>query len=85
MKKLLAFPALLLVTAGLTAVPSARADENHRYYDRHHRDYHEWSPDEDRRFTIYLNEHHLKLHTWDHSSAAQRQRYWDWRHDHPER
>jgi hypothetical protein len=59
-----------------------RADE-HRYYDRDHRDYHEWNEAEQRAYRHWLTEErHRQYHDWDRASARERRDYWRWRHDH---
>ena len=57
----------IFLTAALTASAApkdAAAQEvvvqvdHPRYYDRNHRDYHEWNDREDRSYRLYLGEHH---------------------------
>ena len=59
-----------------------RADE-HRYYDRDHRDYHEWNEAEKRAYRHWLTEErHREYHDWNHATGRERSDYWRWRHDH---
>jgi hypothetical protein len=70
---------------GMLLVPMAtqmRA-EDHRYYDRDHRDYHEWNEAEARAYRHWLTEErHRAYHDWAHASAREQRDYWRWRHDH---
>ena len=62
-----------------------RADE-HRYYDRDHKDYHEWNEAEERAYRHWLTEErHREYHDWKHANARERRDYWRWRHDHMDR
>ena len=61
-----------------------RADE-HRYFDRDHKDYHEWNEAEERAYRHWLKEErHREYHDWNHANARERRDYWRWRHDHPD-
>lgn len=59
-------------------------DEHHdqRYYDKEHKDYHQWNAHEDRAWRIYWEQEHRPYVDWDRASEAQRQSYWNWRHNH---
>jgi hypothetical protein len=60
-------------------------DDNHvRYYDRNHKDYHNWDDNEDRSYRIYLGERHREYHPFVEVSHRQQQSYWNWRHVHPD-
>lgn len=58
--------------------------DDHRYYDKEHRDYHEWNANEDRAYRRYWEERHHTYVDWARASAAQQQAYWNWRHSHPD-
>jgi len=76
-----------LLLAASFAIPAAvmAEDRDHkRYYDKTHKDYHEWNENENRGFNIFLNENHLRVHTWQKAKPSEQQRYWQWRHDHPD-
>ena len=79
------FAALILASA-ITAIPMAFADDHdtHRYYDKNHKDYHQWNDNEDRSYGIFLNENHIQVHTFRKAKPEEQQRYWTWRHDHPD-
>ena len=74
----------LSVAAALLTPLSLLAQDYHdqRYYDAHHRDYHQWNGNEDRAYHMYWEQHHHGYIDWDHASARQRQDYWNWRHAH---
>jgi Ni/Co efflux regulator RcnB len=59
-------------------------DHNKRWYDKKHRDYHEWGPQEDAAYRRWLAERHRKHAEFDKLTPAQQQAYWNWRHDHPD-
>ncbi len=67
------------------SVPTALRADDHRYYDRDHKDYHEWNDAEGRAYRHWLvEERHAKYHDWGHASRAEQREYWRWRHDHPD-
>lgn len=66
------------------AVMNARDHDDHRYYDRDHRDYHEWNQNEDRAYRHWLEERHEQYRDWNRASRRQQREYWRWRHDHPD-
>ncbi len=58
--------------------------ENHkRYYDKGHKDYHNWDANEDRSYQRYQTEHHQK-HAFVELSTRQQTNYWQWRHNNPD-
>jgi hypothetical protein len=83
MKTLINYAAVLLLAVGTTA-PLVMADDNHRYYDKDHKDYHQWNSDEQRNYTLFLNEHHVTVHVWKKAKPTEQQQYWNWRHEHPD-
>ena len=79
------------VTAALTAPLATKATAAQevvvttpRYYDRDHRDYHEWNDGEDRRYRVYLGERHRDYREFRLTTRRQQNDYWRWRHEHPE-
>ena len=58
-------------------------DRRRRYYDKEHKDYHEWSEKEDRAYRHWLEEQHRKYVEWGRASTADQRAYWRWRHEHP--
>jgi hypothetical protein len=87
------FSALTIVAAlvGSALMPAAASaqdrdhdwrHDDHRVYDRSHRDYHNWNGDEDRMYREYLETHHRHYLAYSHMNRKQQQAYWHWRHDH---
>jgi hypothetical protein len=76
----------LLLTIGLMAAPLALADDHdtHRYYDRDHKEYHRWNDNEQRSYGVFLKENHIQVHVFRKAPPAERQQYWNWRHEHPD-
>jgi hypothetical protein len=60
-----------------------RDNENHRYYDRNHKDYHQWDNNEDRAYQRYQTEHHQKR-VFIQLNSRQQGVYWTWRHNNPD-
>ena len=64
--------------------PEKREDRNNkRYYDKGHKDYHNWDGNEDRAYLRYQNEHH-ETHAFVELNGRQQTVYWNWRHSHPD-
>lgn len=73
----------ILLGAALLAPLTIRADDHpKRYYDRDHKDYHEWNDREQQAYLRFLDERHFAHHDWHHASKAEQRDYWKWRHDH---
>lgn len=84
----------LFLTAALTASAAPKAGaaqevvvsvDHNRYYDRHHHDYHQWDDREDRSYRVYLGERHRDYREFHRNSGREQNRYWNWRHSHPDR
>jgi len=58
--------------------------ERERYYDKHHKDYHDWDDNENRCYHIYLEQRRRPFIEFRIQRESERQRYWRWRHEHPE-
>ena len=89
MTKLNRCAAATLLAFGLTSVVMAddhdnNRTSNHRYYDKEHKDYHEWNANEEKSYGVYLNENHMKVHTYQKARPTEQQNYWKWRHEHPD-
>jgi hypothetical protein len=82
---------LFLVVAFLAPAASmanaANQDDNAhvRYYDRDHRDYHNWDDREDRAYRRYLVAKHRTYRKFDRVSTRAHRDYWNWRHSNPDR
>ena len=84
--------AALVAPMGLQAVNDRdhdRDDRNkkvRRYYDREHRDYHEWNEAENNAYRHWLMEERREAQYREYA-RLQRERqieYWRWRHEHPD-
>jgi len=88
----------LLLTAALAApvammaAASPQDDRNHenrerennkRYYDKGHKDYHNWDANENRSYQRYQTEHHQKR-SFTQLNTRQQSGYWNWRHSNPD-
>jgi hypothetical protein len=75
----------ILLGAALMAPLALRADDHpKRYYDREHKDYHEWNDREQQAYQRYREEKHVANHDWQHARKAEQSDYWKWRHQHPD-
>jgi hypothetical protein len=61
-----------------------RRDDRNRFYDRDHRDYHNWDDNEDRSYRVYLGERHREYHPFVQIRVKEQRAYWSWRHSHPD-
>ena len=77
--------ALLMGTMLLTPLVM-KADDHHdkRYYDKSHKDYHQWNDHENQAYHKYVEERHMQYRDWNRVGGSQQQQYWRWRHDHPD-
>ncbi len=82
MKRFLA-AALLTCTLSVPLV-LAQDHQSRRYYDKTHKDYHEWNDNENRSFETFRSERHIKSHDFAHAKKSEQQQYWNWRHEHPD-
>jgi uncharacterized protein YxeA len=76
----LTLSAALLIGTG-TAVAQEHRD-GRDYYDKHHKDHHQWNDHEDRAWRMYNEQHHLKYVDWNRARNRDQQAYWNWRHSH---
>lgn len=56
--------------------------EPHRYYDRDHRDYHNWDDHEDHAYRAWVAERHRTYVEWERVPPRDQRAYWRWRHQH---
>ena len=76
---------LTLMLGGCLTAPLAMraAPPPQRYYDRDHRDYHEFNENERRAYRHWLEEErHQRHHEWERAHERERRDYWRWRHEH---
>ena len=57
---------------------------NQRYYDRDHRDYHNWDDREDHAYRRYLVVQRRPYRVYDQQNSRRQRNYWKWRHTHPD-
>ncbi len=76
----------LLLGAALIVPMTVNAEEHHerRYYDREHRDYHQWNGQEDRAYRVYLGEQHRNYRGFHRVRRSEQAHYFHWRHEHPD-
>jgi hypothetical protein len=58
-------------------------DNNKRYYDKQHKDYHTWDSNEDHAYQRYQTEHH-QSRAFVQLNTRQQSVYWNWRHSNPD-
>ena len=58
-------------------------ENNKRYYDKSHKDYHNWNANEGRSYQRYQTEHHQKR-DFTRLNNRQQTSYWNWRHSNPD-
>ena len=87
------FLGAFLLTAVLVTPIVVRADDDdhrrqanrvQRYYDRDHRDWHEWNGREQEAYRHYLEEQRREYRDWGRVNRREQQDYWRWRHQHPD-
>jgi hypothetical protein len=80
----------LLLGIALIAPMALRADDTKktttttstRYYDLDEKDYHDWTPNEDRAYRMYLGEQHRDYVEFPKTTVVQQSEYFKWRHGH---
>ncbi len=60
-----------------------QSENNKRYYDKKHKDYHTWDNNEDSAYQRYQTEHRQKR-AFAQLSSRQQNNYWNWRHSNPD-
>jgi hypothetical protein len=88
--KMIVFGVSLIVPVAISAQDRDQRDgrqnneQNRRYEDKAHKDFHEWNSGEDQAYRRYLQEHHKKYHEFTKANKKEQNDYWNWRHSHPE-
>jgi hypothetical protein len=72
----------LFLGAALLAPVFLHAEEPHRYYDKHHKDWHEWNANEDRAYHRYWEQQHKPYREFIVVKPREQSNYWRWRHAH---
>jgi len=82
-RRALVFAALLspLLPTGC----AVRVRSGYRVYDPYHSDYHTWNDGETVYYNQWLTENHRDHQDFRKLHKEDQKRYWDWRHDHPDR
>lgn len=77
--------AALAAPAALLAAPVPQEDrDQHRVYDKQHKDYHNWDDNENRAWGRYQTQHHKSSHEFSNANKREQSQYWNWRHAHPD-
>jgi hypothetical protein len=93
MKKGIRFLSSAMVAGALLLPVAMRADDHdrddhhdHRYYDRAHKDYHNWDNREDQAYRGWYAEryHDRQYRDFNRLHRNDQQAYWTWRHEHPD-
>ena len=71
---------VVMIAAPRPQQPSAQV----RYYDRDHRDYHNWDDRENHAYRQYLGEQHRTYREYQRQNHKVQKNYWNWRHSHPD-
>jgi len=78
---LLAAAAFLILNIGCAVHASGGY---YRAYDPVHHDYHAWDNNENTYYNQWVNENHRDRREYRKLKKSDQQKYWDWRHDHPD-
>jgi hypothetical protein len=74
----------LLFSVFLMTPATMHAADKH-YYDRAHKDRHDWNEAEERAYRHWLEkERRQRYHSWNRARERERLAYWNWRHAHPD-
>ena len=79
----------LFLSAGLLApmavVTHGAQQITVRFYDRDHKDYHNWDDREEHSYSTFRGEHPDYDSHFAKARRKQQREYWKWRHEHPDR
>ena len=75
----------LLLSPVLNTGCAVRVSSGYRVYDPYHRDYHTWNDGEGVYYNQWVLENHRDHQDFRKLRKEDQKRYWDWRHDHPDR
>jgi hypothetical protein len=71
---------LALGLSPIAVAAQTRGTVSVRVYDRSHKDYHQWTPQEDHSYRQYLGDQHMKYRRYSKLNQKQQGTYWTWRH-----
>ena len=75
--------ATLVAPVAIMAAPQ-EANVQVRFYDRQHKDYHNWDDNENRSWGVFLTQNHKRSHEFSRANKREQSNYWKWRHNHPD-
>jgi hypothetical protein len=75
--------ATLVAPVVIVAAPQ-EANVQVRFYDRQHKDYHNWDDNENRSWGVFLTQNHKRSHEFSRANKREQSDYWKWRHNHPD-
>jgi len=90
MQRLHRYLGSLLVSAALIAPVGIQASDNDRncpnngYYDRDHKDCHNWDDHEARAYQSWEKDQRRAHQEFSERKAKEQSEYWKWRHEHPD-
>jgi hypothetical protein len=77
--------AALVAPVAIIAAPAPQeANVQLRFYDKQHKDYHNWDDNENRAWGRYLTTNHRNSHEFSKASKREQSKYWHYRHSHPD-
>jgi hypothetical protein len=62
-------------------VAAAQISVQFKAYDRRHKDYHDWNDDENRRWSEYRTQNHMKPRDYRRAHRGEQDKYWEYRHN----
>lgn len=76
--------AALIAPVGLQAKDKNHNCPNNGYYDRDHKDCHNWDDHEGRAYQSWEEAQHKTHREFSKLKANEQSEYWKWRHEHPD-
>jgi hypothetical protein len=76
--------AAFVAPMAIMAAPTPQDAVQVRVYDRNHRDYHNWDARENNAWGVYLTNNHRSHYEYARANRREQDRYWNWRHSHPD-
>jgi hypothetical protein len=67
-----------------TTTTTTTTTSSKRYYDTTEKDYHSWTPQEDKAYRVYLGEQHRDYVEFPKVKVTEQREYFKWRHGHPD-
>jgi hypothetical protein len=77
--------AALVAPVAIMAAPAPQETRVQlRFYDKQHKDYHNWDDNENRAWGQYLTQNHKNSHEFSKANKKEQSNYWNYRHSHPD-